>query len=234
MILPWYEGVIAGLDFETTGVDPRKDRPVQVAAVLADQVGITPLPGSFTMTVNPGMEIDPGAMKVHGITQEQADNGASPEIMVDSLLVWLQGIAALDIPLVIFNAEFDWTLMLAEIYRAGHDPGMDMLGDIKLLDPSLMETEMTRRTYRRKLTELTVGKFLGDAHDATNDAMAAIELARDLALKWPRLRMMSAGAIAVSMKGWNSEWSHRYNAARKGQGKWEIPVGQWPIAPRRS
>ena len=61
----WYEGTIAALDFETTGVDPLNARIVQAALLFVHPDGSVG-PESWTGIVDPGVEIPAGASDVHG------------------------------------------------------------------------------------------------------------------------------------------------------------------------
>jgi len=53
------------LDFETTGVDVLYDLPIQAAVCVYDWIGKEKSHDSIL--INPGIEISPGAQKVHGI-----------------------------------------------------------------------------------------------------------------------------------------------------------------------
>lgn len=58
--------MILTYDYETTGVDPRKDRPVQIGLIA----GIETPRICMNAYVDPCMAIDPGASNVHGITAD--------------------------------------------------------------------------------------------------------------------------------------------------------------------
>jgi len=76
--------IIIGIDLETTGFDPKKDRIVSVGACALDSAGREI--GSMTMLCNPGIPIPPEATAVHGITDE----------MVQLLPSWQLAVSALD------------------------------------------------------------------------------------------------------------------------------------------
>lgn len=59
--------LIAGLDFESTGLDVEKDRIVEIGLVVMDlETGIEKV--RFERRVNPGIHIPPKAVAIHGIT----------------------------------------------------------------------------------------------------------------------------------------------------------------------
>ncbi len=62
--------MIVHYDFETTGTNTRKDRPVQIGMVL----GVERPRIVMNSLVDPGMTIDPGASDVHGIFADHVAN----------------------------------------------------------------------------------------------------------------------------------------------------------------
>jgi len=70
--------IIIGIDLETTGFDPKKDRIVSVGACALDGDGVEV--GSMTMLCNPEMGIPPEATAVHGITDDMVYACPPPRI----------------------------------------------------------------------------------------------------------------------------------------------------------
>jgi DNA polymerase-3 subunit epsilon len=103
------------LDTETTGLDPAKNRIVEIACV--ELVNHVPTGRNFQKYLNPEMEISAEAASVHGITN--ADVAGAPlfaEIAAEFLDF------AGEAKLVIHNAEFDMGFINAELARAGFPP----------------------------------------------------------------------------------------------------------------
>lgn len=101
-------------DLETTGLDPRNDRIVEVSLLKAfppDQDGNVPEPLVRTRRVNPGMPIPPGATQIHHITDADVAHEPPFEKIARSLFDLLQdcdfagfGVRRYDLPLL--AAEF--------------------------------------------------------------------------------------------------------------------------------
>ena len=106
------------LDLETTGVDPRNDRIVEISAMKVFPPapdGAVPEPVVKTRRVNPGVPIPPGATRIHGISD--ADVAAEPPFtaFARSLLEFFA-----DADFAGFGARrFDLPLLAAEFERAG-------------------------------------------------------------------------------------------------------------------
>ena len=70
----WHElGPYTVFDFETTGMSPVRDRPVEIGAVRIETDGSM---SRYTSLINPQMPIPRRAVSVHGITDEQQARGA--------------------------------------------------------------------------------------------------------------------------------------------------------------
>lgn len=116
---------IAVFDLETTGVDPETARIVTASFGYLDASGATQ--DGFQILVNPGVEIPPAATAVHGISTAKAvQDGISPLIALDRICGAMQEARGRDVPLVIFNAPYDLTVLDREIRR--HEVGI--VGDI--------------------------------------------------------------------------------------------------------
>lgn len=102
------------LDTETTGMDPSAgDRIVEIGAV--ELVNHIPTGRTYQAYINPGREVPPEAIAVHGITNEfLADKPVFSQVYTD----FLEFIAGAN--LVIHNAEFDMKFINWELKNVGH------------------------------------------------------------------------------------------------------------------
>jgi DNA polymerase III subunit epsilon len=107
--------LIAGLDLESTGVDPATDRIVEVAVVVMElETGLTRL--RFERRVNPGQHIPAGAVEVHGISDADVMGAPDFRSLAPGIVTLLSKVDLI----VAHNGEaFDGPLLVHEILRAG-------------------------------------------------------------------------------------------------------------------
>ena len=220
------------LDFETTGVDPLKDRIVTIGLVLVDSVGTQyGLPGSYSATVNPGIPIPTGASDIHGVTTEIAKReGVPPREALQELYDRLQAIHTFGWPLLMFNAPYDWTMLRAELMRNGM-PWEPWLDEIPLLDPLVIDRKMDRfRKGGRKLKDMAdhYGVWLPHAHDAWFDCTATADVMRAICKKQKSIREQTLANLHESQKLWFADWKYSFSKHLRKQGKPPI-TGEWPF-----
>ncbi|MBI1244623.1 MAG: DNA polymerase III subunit epsilon [Alphaproteobacteria bacterium] len=100
------------LDTETTGLDPKSHRILEIACV--ELMNHVPTGRNFHKLVDPEMEVSAEAAAVHGITNEKL-KGAP--VFAEIVSEFLEFVA--DSKLVIHNAEFDVGFINAELARLG-------------------------------------------------------------------------------------------------------------------
>ena len=106
------------LDIETTGLDPRHDRIVEISLMKVfppGEDGTSPEPVVRTLRVNPGAPIPPGATAIHGITDDDVAGEPPFETVARGLLDLID-----DCDFAGFGVRrFDLPLLVAEFRRAG-------------------------------------------------------------------------------------------------------------------
>ena len=221
---PWYEGPLAAMDFETTGVDPFTARPVSFAYAIVNAEG--KVEASLSEIVNCGVEIPAEATAVHGITNEQVQlEGVTPGWAIERIGLALDDAKREQIPVCIMNTRFDWPLLLEEARRQNVE-----IPTVDLLDPGLLDKGCDKyRKGKRRLTDLCAlyGVTLDDAHTATADAVATANLTRLLVRKFPRLCVKQPAALASYQAGVFEE----YRRFLCSDGTRQIAKG-WPIPER--
>ncbi len=164
------------LDTETTGLDVRQDRVVQIGAVRMR--GAEPLAeDAFDRIVNPGRPIPPVASRVHGLTD--ADVAAHPPFaaVAPELQAWLG-----DSVVVGHSIHFDLAVLRHEAQRHGvpwRDP--------RVLDVAFLAAGLDRGLVDTSLDGLALGLGITveGRHTAWGDAQAT---ARIYAALLPRLQ----------------------------------------------
>jgi DNA polymerase-3 subunit epsilon len=177
---PTWTRVIGVFDLETTGVDVATDRIVSAHVGLLDAGGAVILARDWL--ADPGIEIPDAATAVHGISTEQARAiGAPASDVVEQITDTLRSLLDAGIPVVAYNAAYDFSLLAHEAVRHGvpplHEPS-------PVIDPLIIDKAYDR--YRRgKRTLAMVAEHyavrLDDAHEASADAVAAGRIAQALA-----------------------------------------------------
>jgi DNA polymerase III subunit epsilon len=99
------------LDFETTGLQPARDRTIEVAATL--MVDHRPV-DTFCRLMHPGFALPSFITSLTGITDQMLRGQPRPEEVMPSLQKFVRGL-----PIVAHNASFDRAFLQAELARAG-------------------------------------------------------------------------------------------------------------------
>lgn len=175
---------VAVFDTETTGTNPLEARLVTAFVGIIDEHG--EIERGTDWLADPGVEIPEAAAAVHGVTTEMArENGEPAAEVIAKVRASLDWIARNRLPLVIYNAPFDLTLLVAECRRYGIEP--PVLGP-QVIDPLVIDKAVDRyRKGKRTLGDAAAvyGVELLDAHDAADDAVAAGRVALAMAAKYP-------------------------------------------------
>ncbi len=237
----WHNGPLASFDTETTGTNPNTARIVTAACWL-----ITPGHDKKhrEWLVNPGVEIPAEATQVHGITTEQARKqgqlaaAAVAEIASAVLYAYRN-----QIPVIVYNARYDITLIHRELVRHGH---ADLAAEWEqfaargpIVDPLILDRHLDRyRSGPRRLTAVAAhyGVPLSEeeAHGAAADALAAARVAWVIAQRTPKIAELTPAALHKTQAEAAAEQATSYAAYLRKQGK---PVDdvhlEWPLIPTR-
>lgn len=198
--MTWAHLPLLSVDTETTGVDPAEDRVVEVAAVRLDHGEVTL---SWSTVVDPGVDIPDGAANIHGITTQRAQAEGVPP--VDALRHLGELIAGHQGPVVIYNARFDWPLLITEADRHGL-----IWPDAPLLDPLVLDKHLDPyRRGSRKLIDTArhygVDLTADEAHGAAADALAAARIMAAMVAGHPVIGDTDLGALQVWQQRWHDD-----------------------------
>lgn len=228
---------IASFDVETTGVSPETDRIVSAALVIMSGDGA--VLDSYEWLLNPGVEIPAGATAVHGISTAHAvQYGTAAAAGIRDIAAHVaQANGRAGLPLVVFNAPFDLTMLDRECRRHLGIP----LGDADVIrpvvDPFVLDKALERyRPGKRTLVDVCDrwGFTLdaADAHGAAADATAAGRLALRF-LKHSTLQYVELDDLHTMQQGWKREQAEglaAYHSAQQGR---RVDYStEWPLTPK--
>lgn len=165
---------ILGLDFETTGIDPLKDRPVEYAFVVWDVENCRPLGLENGFCYSEGMpEISEGAKKVHGLEGSFISKIGKPHKFMLERFWELMGTYSIDYVVAHNGRSFDFPMLNAECERAG----------FRWLEKAFWLDTMTDVPYpsdvsTRKLSYLAAehGLFNPFPHRAFSDVLTMLQV----------------------------------------------------------
>lgn len=229
----WADRPILCIDTETTGVDPFTARIVEVATATLDPDGS--VTSSWSTIVDPGVQIPDDVAEVHGITTARAYNeGVSPAIALSHLAVelWAHieeygGLA----PVVMYNARYDWPLILSEAERHG----VEVPCFAPILDPYLIDRMCDRYRPGKRQLVLVAGHYdvdlaAADAHGALADAVAAGRVMRAILHRFPEIRDHTLPGLWLRQVHGHEHDRQRFVdwKRRSSDPQFDTPAG-WPI-----
>lgn len=166
----WDRRRYAALDVETTGLDPERDRVIEIGIVLFhfDGEGALVEEKSWGSLVNPGSPIPAASTSIHGITDFDVWTAPAFQELPPELEPLLEGRV-----MVAHNAPFDASFMLAEYRRANREwPAREMADSLSLLrlsHPHLISFNLGKAAF-------VLGIETGTSHRAVDDARTCMAL----------------------------------------------------------
>lgn len=100
------------LDTETTGLDPRDHRIIEIGAL--EMINHVPTGKTYHVYINPERDVEADAAAIHGITTEMLQDKPVFADIVDDFMTFIG-----DSSLVIHNAKFDMGFINEELKRLG-------------------------------------------------------------------------------------------------------------------
>ncbi|TCQ86007.1 exodeoxyribonuclease I [Pseudomonas sp. JUb52] len=189
-------------DFETTGIDPRRDRPLQVAGVRTDlELNEIEAPLNLHCQLSEDVLPHPAACLVTGILPATLQRlGLRERDFVQRLHDELRRPNTCSVGYN--NLRFDDEMVRHSLYRNFHDPyarewqqgnsRWDVLGLVRALyafRPESLDWPQDEQRVSLRLDRLTVANGIehAQAHDALADVRATLALARLVKERQPRL-----------------------------------------------
>ena len=227
--MTWHEGPLAAFDLEATGVDTRTARIIEVGLFRFEADGsVEPL---VDRLIDPGVPLPGKVTELTGIEPgDLAANGGSPADVLTETHAAIAALVGDGIPIVLYNANYDWPLLANELARHGLDQ-LPAVPPTILIDPLVLDRHVDR--YRKgKRTLGTVadhyGAGLKGAHRAAGDAAATVGVARVIAERYPKVQVDGADLVALQIKA-HTEWKDSFNAylVKVGASRPQI-TEKWP------
>jgi len=220
---------LAVFDLETTGIDVETSRVVTANVSVIDAQG---LPVSRRdWLANPGIDIPEQATAVHGVSTARAvAEGRDAAEVVDEIVTALRELLASGLPVVIYNAPYDLTLLDREARRYGIEP---LSGPMPIIDPLVIDKAVDK--YRKgKRTLAVTAEFYGvellDAHDAGADAIAAGRVAQAVALKHAKALNIPVAELHSRQEVWFREQALSFQEYMRRSRDPEFTARtEWPV-----
>jgi len=197
---PW-SATLGVFDLETTGVDVTVDRIVTAHVGILDASGTVIRQRAWL--ADPGVPIPEGAQAVHGISTEvaRADGRPAAEVVAE-IVAALNAIFAAGIPVVAYNAPYDFSLLKHEALRHGLEP---IANPWPVVDPLVMDKTVDRYRPGKRTLDAVAAHYavpLDAAHDASADAIAAGRVAQALARRYADRLPATEAELHTRQIGW--------------------------------
>ena len=222
----WYDR-LGVFDLETTGIETETSRIVSAYVGVVDGFGA---PKGVSWLADPGVEIPVQASAVHGITTERARaEGRDAAEVVAEIVAVLRALLAQGVPIVIYNAAYDLTLLNRECLRYAIEP---LDGPLPIIDPLVIDRAMDRYRKGKRTLEAAAeyyGVELMDAHDAEADAVAAGRVAQAIARKYSDVLGADVTLVHTHQVGWAAESATSFQEyMRRTKDPAFVADGAWP------
>ena len=202
---------IVVLDFETTGLDTRNDRIIEIGAVKLAEGRVT---DELSVLVNPGQLLKPKITEITGITDQMLRDQPPITEALPRLLDFIG-----DCPIAAHNADFDYSILQSELRRQGIQREwtvIDTLTFARQLYPDM-------KSHRLGVLCKRLGVSLKNAHRAVHDATATAHCLRQMLEETEKRGAASLAEINEKAAGYTLGNSyHIVLLAASQEGLWNI------------
>ena len=219
----------AAFDLETTGKDPRTARIVTASIVVVDEAGV--VADIHEWLADPGVEIPEEAAAIHGVSTAHArEHGRPSDVVTAEVGAVLAALFANNIPVIAFNASYDFTVLAHEARRHG----LAQITASPVIDPFICNKHVDKfRKGSRTLVALCeeYGIKLDDAHTSAADAEATLRLADALAAKYSSLRLDTKELHTAQVEWARAQAADFQAYLRRSKDPAAVIEGSWPVLP---
>jgi len=227
--MQWHKGPLAALDLEATGTDPRSVRIIEVGLFRIDVDGTSrPI---VEQLIDPGVDLPTRITEITGIRPQDLESmGRKPEEVLSATLSAIESIVEDGLPIVIYNATYDWPLLAAELKRHGLG-SLPSVPPAILIDPLVLDRHADRyRKGSRTLEAIAAhyGVRIDDAHRAGGDAAATAAVAREIARCYSEFHLDGPEIVALEIEA-HRRWKNSFNEYLPKKGRRRSLVTEvWP------
>lgn len=220
---------VAVFDLETTGVDVRTARIVTACIAVLDATGA--LVSRRDWLADPGVEIPEGAAAIHGITTERARAEGRPAAdVVAEIVAELRAHLSAGLPLVVYNAPYDLSLLRFEAERHAVAP---LVEPAPVIDPLVIDKAVDRYRKGKRTLEAAAAHYgvsLDGAHDAGVDAIAAGHVARAIVDAHAAKLPASLPELHASQVTWHEQQASSFEDYMRTQRDQHFTADRgWPV-----
>ena len=172
---PWFDMPFVCVDCETTGLDPRESRIIEIAWVHTENQQVTKAQSRLCSVPD---SLPARTIEITGITDDMLVGKPPFAQYADEIIAALQQTGFI----VAYNADFDRRFLEHELKRIGKS-----LPEKPWVDPYIFIREIDKYKRGKRLTDAAGrwGVTLNDAHRAQSDAVATAQLLCKLANQIP-------------------------------------------------
>ena len=225
----WHEAPRAAFDLETTGRDPLTARIVTATVMLVDGSG--QILEHHEWLADPGVDIPEEAAAIHGVTTEHARaHGLPAAEVVRGVSSTLARLFAAGIPVLAFNARYDFTVLEQEGVR--HTVRTPEPSPV--IDPYIMDKQADRyRKGKRTLTALCehYGIDFENAHTSAADVLATLRVGQAVTERHTFLQR-SAADLHGSLVIWADRQAASFEEYLRRTDPEAVIERAWPIIRR--
>jgi DNA polymerase-3 subunit epsilon len=224
-----WSDTLAVFDLETTGLDTRHARIVTSFVGLIDHQGVAL--EAHQWLADPGIPIPEQASAVHGVTTEMAQAQGRPAIeVVGEIREALASYLERSIPIVAYNASYDFSIVHHEALRHGLEPLVDPR---PIIDPLVIDRAVDKYRKGKRTLEMAAAHYmvpLDDSHTADADAIAAGRVAQAIVKTHAEVLTGDAQWLHDQQIEWSRAWAENYQEFRRTQGDAGfVANGDWPV-----
>jgi DNA polymerase-3 subunit epsilon len=155
--------------------------------------------------------------------------GRDTRDVVSEILETLRGFFDAGIPVVAYNAPYDFTILHYEALRNGLEP---LANPKPIIDPLVLDKFVDQYRSGKRTLQVAAsvyGVSLSDAHNATADAVAAGRVAQAIALKHSAKLPMDAFELHDAQKIWSVNQDDSYEIFRRKSSPDFTVLRGWPV-----